>query len=53
MAVVGVGVAPVGVGVAPVGVGCGGATPPEEQISDDRSGTGRARRGIGIRAESR
>lgn len=43
----------VGVGVAPVGVGCGGATPPEEQISDDRSGTGRAHRSIGIRAESR
>lgn len=42
----------VGVGVAPVGVGCGGATPPEERISDDRSGTGRARRGIGIRAGS-
>lgn len=43
----------VGVGVAPVGVGCGGATPPEERISDDRSETGRARRGIGIRTESR
>lgn len=42
----------VGVGVAPVGVGCGGATPPEEQISDDRSGTGRAHRSIGIRAGS-
>lgn len=42
----------VGVGVAPVGVGCGGATPPEERISDDRSGTGRVRRGIGIRAGS-
>lgn len=42
----------VGVGVAPVGVGCGGATPPEERISDDRSGTGRAHRGIGIRAGS-
>lgn len=42
----------VGVGVAPVGVGCGGATPPEERISDDCSGTGRARRGIGIRAGS-
>lgn len=42
----------VGVGVAPVGVGCGGATPPEERISDDCSETGRARRGIGIRAGS-
>lgn len=42
----------VGVGVAPVGVGCGGATPPEERISDDRSGTGRVRQGIGIRAGS-
>lgn len=42
----------VGVGVAPVGVGCRGVTPSEERISDDRSGTGRARRGIGIRAGS-
>lgn len=42
----------VGVGVASVGVGCGGATPPEERISDDRSGTGRAHRSIGIRAGS-
>ena len=42
----------VGVGVAPVGVGFGGATPPKERISDDRSGTGRAHRGIGIRAGS-
>lgn len=42
----------VGVGVAPVGVGCRGVTPSEERISDDRSGTGRAHRSIGIRAGS-